>query len=176
MNDTFPKLLIHNADRFANRTAIREKDMGIWQSWTWKETRDEIFLLANGLVTIGFGRGDKLAIAGANRPRMYWGICAAQCLGGIPVPIYADSVAVEVLYVLNHAGVSHILAEDQEQVDKILEVMPDCETLSTANRRLQQARRQADSPTPFGRVSGIYARCVARFSGSGQGTLPTTAL
>ena len=129
MNDTFPELLIHNADRFADRTAIREKDMGIWQSWTWKETRDEIFLLANGLVTIGFGRGDKLAIAGGNRPRLYWGICAAQCLGGIPVPIYADSVADEVLYVLNHAGVSHILAEDQEQVDKILEVMPDCETL-----------------------------------------------
>ncbi len=129
MNDTFPKLLIHNASRFADRTAVREKDMGIWQSWTWKEVRDEVFLLANGLATIGFGRGDKLAIAGANRPRLYWGICAAQCLGGIPVPIYADSVAEEVLYVLNHAGVSHVLAEDQEQVDKILEIMPDCETL-----------------------------------------------
>ncbi len=129
MDDTFPKLLIRNASRFADRTAIREKDLGIWQSWTWKEVRDEVFLLANGLVTIGFGRGDKLAIAGANRPRLYWGICAAQCLGGIPVPIYADSVAEEVLYVLNHAGVSHVLAEDQEQVDKILQIMPECETL-----------------------------------------------
>ncbi len=129
MNDTFPKLLIQNADRFAGSTAIREKDMGIWQSWTWKEVRDEIFLLANGLVTLGFGRGDKIAIAGANRPRLYWGICAAQCLGGIPVPIYADSVAEEMLYVLNHAGVSHVLAEDQEQVDKILEIKPDCEAL-----------------------------------------------
>ena len=129
MRDTFPKLLIHNAERFANRTAIREKDLGIWQSWSWKEVRDEVFLLANGLGTLGFGRGDKLAIAGINRPRLYWGICAAQCLGGIPVPIYADSVAGEVLYVLNHAAVSHVLAEDQEQVDKILEVMPDCEAL-----------------------------------------------
>ena len=129
MIDTFPKLLMQNADRFADRPAIREKDMGIWQSWAWKEVRDEIFLLANGLVTLGFGRGDKIAIAGANRPRLYWGICAAQCLGGIPVPIYADSVAEEMLYVLNHAGVSHVLAEDQEQVDKILEIKSDCEAL-----------------------------------------------
>ncbi len=129
MNDTFPKLLIQNADRFAGSTAIREKDMGIWQSWTWKEVRDEVFLLANGLATLGFGRGDKIAIVGGNRPRLYWGICAAQCLGGIPVPIYADSVAEEMLYVLNHAGVSHALAEDQEQVDKILEIKSDCVTL-----------------------------------------------
>ncbi len=129
MNDTFPKLLIQNADRFADSTAIREKDMGIWQSWTWKEVRDEVFLLANGLATLGLGRGDKIAIAGANRPRLYWGICAAQCLGGIPVPIYADSVAEEMLYVLNHAGVSHVLAEDQEQVDKILEIKSDCAAL-----------------------------------------------
>ncbi len=129
MNDTFPKLLIQNADRFAGSTAIREKDMGIWQSWTWKEVRDEVFLLANGLVTLGFGRGDKIAIVGGNRPRLYWGICAAQCLGGIPVPIYADSVAEEMLYVLNHAGVSHVLAEDQEQVDKILEIKSDCVAL-----------------------------------------------
>jgi long-chain acyl-CoA synthetase len=129
MNDTFPRRLILNAQKFGQRPAIREKDLGIWQTWTWREMKDEIFSFANGLAELGFKRGDKLAIVGANRPRLYWGICAAQCLGGIPVPIYADSVAEEMQYVLNHAGVSFILAEDQEQVDKVLEIKANCETV-----------------------------------------------
>lgn len=129
MNDTFPKLLLRNAERLANKPAIREKGLGIWQTWTWGEMKDEILALANGLSTLGFQRGDKLAIVGANRPRLYWGMCAAQCLGGIPVPIYADSVAEEMQYVLNHAGVSYVLAEDQEQVDKVLEIRDSVETL-----------------------------------------------
>ena len=129
MLDTFPKYLNHNAERFSNRPAIREKDMGIWQAWTWSQMRDEIHDLANGLASIGFGAGDKLAIIGANRPRLYWGIAAAQSLGGIPVPIYADSVVEEMKYVLNHAEVGYILAEDQEQVDKAIEIKPDCATL-----------------------------------------------
>ena len=91
--------------------------------------KDEIMDLANGLADLGFKRGDKLAIIGANRPRLYWGICAAQALGGIPVPIYADSVVEEMRYVLNHAEVGFILAEDQEQVDKAIEIKPDCESL-----------------------------------------------
>lgn len=122
MNDTFPKLLIRNAQKFAERPAIREKDLGIWQTWTWLEMRDEIFDFANGLASLGFKRGDKLAIVGNNRPRLYWGICAAQCLGGVPVPVYADSVAEELRYVLEHAEASIVLAEDQEQVDKVLEI------------------------------------------------------
>ena len=129
MNDTFPHRLILNAQKFGQRPAIREKDLGIWQTWTWQEMKEEIFSFANGLSELGFKRGDKLAIVGANRPRLYWGICAAQCLGGIPVPIYADSVAEEMQYVLNHAGVNFILAEDQEQVDKILEIKANCETV-----------------------------------------------
>ena len=129
MNDTFPHRLILNAQKFGHRPAIREKDLGIWQTWTWQEMKQEIFLFANGLAELGFKRGDKLAIVGANRPRLYWGICAAQCLGGIPVPIYADSVAEEMQYVLNHAGVSFVLAEDQEQVDKVLEVKANCDTI-----------------------------------------------
>ena len=129
MTDTFPHRLIENAEKFANRPAIREKDLGIWQTWTWLQMKQEIFSFANGLAALGFQRGDKLAIIGGNRPRLYWGICAAQCLGGIPVPIYADSVAEEMEYVLNHAGVSYVLAEDQEQVDKALEVIQRCESL-----------------------------------------------
>ena len=124
--DTFPKLLGENAQRFASKVAMREKDYGIWQSWTWAQMRDEIFAFANGLATLGFQRGDKLAIVGSNRPRLYWGICAAQCLGGIPVPVYQDSVADEMQYVLEHAEVKFVLAEDQEQVDKMLEIQDRC--------------------------------------------------
>ncbi len=122
MPDTFPKLLIRNAQQFSDRPAVREKEYGIWQTWTWRQVKEEVFVLAAGLHTLGFLAGDKLAIIGRNRPRLYWGITAAQCLGGIPVPIYADSVAEEMEYVLNHAGVRFVLAEDQEQVDKVLEV------------------------------------------------------
>jgi len=125
-SDTFPKLLNDNAQRFASRVAMREKDYGIWQSWTWAQMREEIVALANGLAALGFQRGDKLAIVGSNRPRLYWGICAAQCLGGIPVPVYQDSVADEMQYVLEHAEAKFVIAEDQEQVDKMLEIQERC--------------------------------------------------
>jgi len=125
-SDTFPKLLSENSQRFANKVAMRQKDYGIWQSWTWAQMRDEVFALANGLAALGFQRGDKLAIVGTNRPRLYWGICAAQCLGGIPVPVYQDSVADEMQYVLEHAEAKFVIAEDQEQVDKMLEIQDRC--------------------------------------------------
>ncbi len=120
--DTFPKLLIHNAQRFADRPAVREKEFGIWQTWTWSEVKDEVLSFAAGLDVLGYAPGDRIAIIGRNRPRLYWGITAAQCLGGVPVPVYADSVAEEMEYVLDHAEVRFVLAEDQEQVDKVLEV------------------------------------------------------
>ena len=93
--------------------------------------KNEIFLFANGLASMGFKRGDKIAIVGRNRPRLYWGMTAAQCLGGIPVPVYQDSVAEEMAYVLNHAEVGFALVEDQEQVDKVLEVQAQCPSLKT---------------------------------------------
>ncbi|MCH8105645.1 MAG: AMP-binding protein [Proteobacteria bacterium] len=120
--DTFPKLLQHNATRFANVPSIREKEYGIWQTWTWAEAAEEIKAFANGLATHGFGRGDKLFIIGSNRPRMYWAMCAAQSLGGIPVPTYQDAVVEELTYVVDHAEVKYAIAEDQEQVDKLLQV------------------------------------------------------
>ncbi len=120
--DTFPKILIHNAQKFANKAAVREKEFGIWQTWTWSQVKEEVFAFAAGLDVLGFTTGDKIAIIGRNRPRLYWSITAAQCLGGIPVPVYADSVADELEYVLDHAEVRFALAEDQEQVDKVLEV------------------------------------------------------
>jgi len=120
--DTFPKLLIHNADALHGRPAVRHKDLGIWQTWTWDRMLDEIRAFSIGLSELGLKHGDKVAIIGANRPRLYWAICAAQALGAIPVPIYADSVADEMAYVLEHAEVAVAVVEDQEQVDKIISV------------------------------------------------------
>ncbi len=117
---TLPRLLQRNARELGNRPAIREKDRGIWQSWTWREYHDQVRDLALGLAALGFRRGDRLSVIGDNRPRLYWAQVAATCLGGVPVPVYQDSIAKELAYVWNHAEVSVIIAEDQEQVDKIL--------------------------------------------------------
>ena len=117
---TLPRLLQRNARELGNRPAIREKDRGIWQTWTWRQYHDEVRDLALGLAALGFGRGDRLSVIGDNRPRLYWAQVAAQCLGGVPVPVYQDSIAKELAYVWNHAEVGVIVAEDQEQVDKIL--------------------------------------------------------
>jgi long-chain acyl-CoA synthetase len=120
--DTFPKLLIHNAKSFGGRVAMRHKDLGIWQSWTWAEMLEEVRAFSVGLQEIGLKRGDKFAVIGANRPRLYWAMCAGQALGAVPVPVYADSVADEMAYVLDHAEVSVAIAENQEQVDKIMSI------------------------------------------------------
>src|SRR5688572_31649502 len=101
--DTFPRLLLHHAAVHGARPAVREKDLGIWQTWTWGQVADEVRALAAGLALLGFRRGDSLAIIGDNRPRLYWSLCAAQALGGIPVPIYQDAVAAEMVYVLDDA-------------------------------------------------------------------------
>jgi long-chain acyl-CoA synthetase len=120
--DTFPKLLLENARVRGRRPAIREKDLGIWQTWTWEEVAREVRAFACGLAASGFTRGDRLALVGDNRPRLYWAMAAAQCLGGIPVPLYQDAVAEEMLYPLEQAEIRFVVAEDQEQVDKLLEV------------------------------------------------------
>jgi long-chain acyl-CoA synthetase len=127
--DTFPRLLLAHAQRNGTRTAIREKDLGIWQSWTWGEVATEVRLLACGLAAAGFRKGMNLAIVGDNRPRLYWAFAAAQSLGGVPVPLYQDSVAAEMTFVLENAEVEFAIVEDQEQVDKLLEILPQCPQL-----------------------------------------------
>ena len=121
--DTFPKLLMRNARLFAGRPAYRHKDLGIWQVWTWAQVLDEVRAFSVGLQEVGLERNDKVAIIGSNRPRLYWAMCAAQALGGVPVPIYADSVAEEMAYILDHAEVTIAVVEDQEQVDKLLSIV-----------------------------------------------------
>jgi long-chain acyl-CoA synthetase len=120
--DTFPKLLAANARIRGGKPASREKDYGIWQTWTWSQVADEVRALACGLTALGFQRGDRLAIIGDNRPHLYWAMPAAQAVGGVPVPIYQDSVADEMQYVLAHAECRFALVENQEQVDKLLEI------------------------------------------------------
>src|SRR5205823_3091808 len=129
--DTFPKLLLAHARLRPDRPAMREKDYGIWQSWSWARVAAEVEALAAGLKTLGFGRGDRLAIIGDNRPRLYWAIAATQALGGVPVPVYQDSIAEEMAYVLDHAEVRFALAEDQEQVDKIVAIKERCPQIET---------------------------------------------
>ncbi len=127
--DTFPKLLLHHARVRGERPAIREKDLGIWQTWTWREFADEVRALACGLAEEGLKRGDHIALVGDNRPRLYATMCAAQCLGAVPVPMYQDAVAMEMAFPIQNAEIGHALAEDQEQVDKLLEILPQCPTL-----------------------------------------------
>jgi len=117
---TLPRMLRRNAQAMAKRPALREKNLGIWQTYSWARYHQEVRDFALGLAAHGFRRGDKLAVIGDNRPRLYWAQLAAQSLGGVAVPVYQDSIAAELVYVLNHAEISVIVAEDQEQVDKIL--------------------------------------------------------
>ncbi len=120
--DTFPKLLVRNAGRFGNLPAMRHKDFGIWQTWTWAEMLDQVRAYATGLGRLGLKRGDTIAIVGANRPKLYWSILAAEMLGAVPVPVYADAVANELAFVLAHAEVRFAAVQDQEQVDKVFSV------------------------------------------------------
>jgi long-chain acyl-CoA synthetase len=122
VHDTFPKYLALNAVRFAARPAMRHKDLGIWHTWTWAEVAEEVRAFALGLGELGLKRGDKVAIVGRNRPKLYWSMAAIQSWGGVPVPVYSDSVADEMAYVLEHAEASMAVVEDQEQVDKLLSV------------------------------------------------------
>jgi long-chain acyl-CoA synthetase len=128
--DTFPKLLLHHAEVRPSSPAIREKDLGIWQTWTWRELADEVRALACALSALGLRRGDHFALVGDNRPRLYATMAAVQSLGGIPVPLYQDAIAAEMAFPIQNANIALAFAEDQEQVDKLLEIAPQCPTLA----------------------------------------------
>lgn len=127
--DTFPKWLLYRAQQHPHKIAMREKDLGIWQVWTWQQIAAEVQALAGGLAALGLQRGDKVAIIGDNRPQLYWAMMATQCLGGVPVPLYQDAVAEEMQFVLAHAETRFAVVEDQEQVDKLLAVQERCPQL-----------------------------------------------
>ena len=127
-----PALLHRNAIQFADAPAYREKEYGIWQSWSWSQTRDEVEALALGLLELGVNEGDFIAIIGRNRPYLYWAMVSAQMVGAVPVPLYQDANAEEMAYVMSHCGARFAVVGDQEQVDKIFEVqeqLPDFERM-----------------------------------------------
>ena len=119
---SIPALLQRNAKEFANRAAYREKQFGIWQCWTWAEAEKEIEALALGLINLGVNEGDFVAVIGRNRPHFYWSMVAAQSVGAIPVPLYQDAAAEEMAYVMEHCGARFAIVEDQEQVDKMIDI------------------------------------------------------
>ncbi len=119
---SLPALLERNVEKFAGRSAYREKEFGIWQEWTWADAKEEITNLALGLLILGIERGDHVAIIGRNRPAHYWAMVAAQMCGAVPVPLYQDAVTEEMAYVLDHCHARFVIAGDQEQVDKVIEV------------------------------------------------------
>ena len=127
--DTLPKLLRRNMQTFPGQIGMREKDRGIWQSYSWQQCYERVREFALGLAAAGFKRGDKLSVLGDNRPRLYWAQLSAQALGGMAVPLYQDSIASELAFVLQHAEVTIIVAEDQEQVDKILSIASELPSL-----------------------------------------------
>ena len=162
--DTVPKLLIENARTRGNRVAMRHKDLGIWQSWTWSEMLEEVRAFSAGLEELGLKRGDKFTVIGANRPRLYWAMCAGQALGAIPVPVYADSVAEEMAYVLEHAEVMLAVVQDQEQVDKVLSIAERVPTLRHLADRVASRLRAKSRPgrTVTVRVRFADLRSVTR--------------
>lgn len=119
---SIPALLARNALKYGASPAYREKEFGIWQSWTWIEVTGEIRAMAMGFLALGMEKGDHVAIVGRNRPALYWSMVAAQKVGAIPVPLYQDAVTEEMAYVLDHCGARFVVAGDQEQVDKVIEM------------------------------------------------------
>ncbi|MDI3509918.1 MAG: long-chain acyl-CoA synthetase [Betaproteobacteria bacterium] len=130
MQTTFPRLLLEHAARRPQAPAMREKEYGIWQTLSWRDMADLVQAIACGLHQAGLQRGEHLVVIGANRPRLYATMLAAQSLGAIPVPLYQDAVAAECIFPINNAEVRFAVVEDQEQVDKMLEIQPQCPQLT----------------------------------------------
>jgi long-chain acyl-CoA synthetase len=158
-SDTLPGLVLENARRLGDRPAMREKDLGIWRTHTWQEYAGHVRDFALGLQSLGFGQGDKLCVIGDNRPRLYWAQFSAMAVGGIAVPVYQDSIATELAYVLQDADVKVVVAEDQEQVDKILSIrdqIPSLEVIIFDDPRGMTDYRD-DMLKPFGEVEALGA-------------------
>ena len=185
---TLPKLLQSNAARFGNRTALREKALGIWRSYSWREYHDNVKFFSLGLISLGLAKGDKVAILGNNRPASLYAEIAAQAAGAISVGLYQDSTVPEVAQVLAQCDVRYVVAEDQEQVDKLLEIkgrLPELAGIIYCDRRgMRQYRR--DWLIPFQEVQkrgavfeeqepGFFERRVAEGRGDDIAVICTTS-
>ena len=129
MQTTFPRLLLEHAARRPHAPALREKEYGIWQTFTWAQLAQLVRRMAGGLAAAGLQRGEHVVVIGENRPRLYAAMLAAQSIGAIPVPLYQDAAATEFVFPINNAEIAFAVVEDQEQVDKLLEIRPQCPQL-----------------------------------------------
>ena len=141
---SIPALLARNARVYGASPAYREKEFGIWQSWTWIEVAEEIRAMAEGFLALGMERGDYVAIIGRNRPAHYWAMVAAQMCGAVPVPLYQDAVAEEMAYVLEHCGARFVVCGDQEQVDKVIDVQDQLHTIEHVMYNDKRGMRKYD--------------------------------
>ena len=130
MQTTFPRLLMQHAKQRPSAPAMREKEYGIWQTLSWADLAKMVSHMACGLHQMGLQRGDHLIVVGSNRPRLYAAMLATQALGAIPIPLYQDAVGAECVFPINNADVKFCVVEDQEQVDKMLEVREKCPQLT----------------------------------------------
>ena len=146
MQDTFPRLLLGHAKSRPEGAAMREKEYGIWQTTTWADMAQLVESLACGLHQAGLQRGEHMVVIGANRPRLYATMLAAQSLGAIPVPLYQDAVANECVFPINNAEVRFCVVEDQEQVDKMLEIRERCPQVSHLYYDDPRGLRNYDQP------------------------------
>ena len=146
MQSTFPRLLLEHARQRPDAPAMREKEYGIWQTTSWRAMAELVEAMACGLHQAGLRRGEHLVVIGANRPRLYAAMMAAQALGAIPVPLYQDAVAGECVYPINNAEVRFAVVEDQEQVDKMLEIREQCPQLGHVFYDDPRGLRNYDQP------------------------------
>ena len=130
MQTTFPRLLLKHAAERPDAPAMREKEYGIWQALSWGDLAKMVQAISGGLRLAGLRSGEHMVVIGANRPRLYATMLAAQSLGAVPIPLYQDAAAAECVFPINNAEVRFAFAEDQEQVDKLLEIRPECTQLS----------------------------------------------
>src|SRR5260370_10255591 len=163
--DSFPKLLAGLARERAHQPAYREKEYGIWQSCDWAPVAREVNLLAAGLAELGFCRGARVLGVAENRPKLYWSMAAAQSLGGVPVPVYQDSVTEELAYVVEHAGARYAVAENQEQIDKLREIQKSVPSLKTLIYDDPRGLRHYDGLLSY---SGVQERGAKRLAASPQ--------
>lgn len=144
--DTFPKLLLHNAERFPAEVAMREKHLGIWTEYSWAECARRVKLITLGLTALGLRRGDVVAMIGDNRPEWVWGEIAAHALGALSLGVYQDSIHDEVKYLITYAEARVVIAEDEEQVDKLLEIADDARCLERIIYADAKGMRKYDDP------------------------------
>ncbi len=146
MRTTFPQLLLQHAAQRPQAPAMREKEYGIWQTLSWQALATLVAELAAGLHQAGLRRDDHMVVVGANRPRLYATMLAVQALGAVPIPLYQDAAAAECVFPINNAEVTFAFAEDQEQVDKLLEIRPQCPQLARIYFDDPRGLRNYDEP------------------------------